>query len=525
MQHNAIKRAGKKILLSSTALVLALNSLAVITPLFLSQKTSAVAEPLIAETSCTSSGVLLTLTATNILGKDALIWFHTPYGSSSEHGFAKDSTKVWTKNTGQATIPAGSVSADTVYFIGNRTFTANYGAVSCIPSAPTITSPEVVTNSSATLTWGHPDPATIASYEYREYTNLADANADTNYTSTHVAAPATSITTVPATPTDTTLYWRVIAKNIHGFVSPPSTIGSIIIDRTKPTATVHTSHGLYGGSQGKVVVTGTSNEPNSKFDFTISDGDDVVKDASPAGNTNPTWEIDNINDPNIYPSDVYKINLTVADVAGNISAAVVMPISVDNDAPTVHIKPIAKTVIGKPVKPAVTANDPSGIRSYSWRADNPAYDRLISDPSAKEPTFNPSEFGTYTFYLTVTDVLDNATEEIPFEFKWASTAPFHNSQILNLGSTYTPPTNSEATTLPQFTSTRPQVLGTITATQESEQNTGKTKSLSTQNKNKEREMITPASSGFEWYWLLFIIAILVAIYYAYRNWKLSKENQ
>lgn len=525
MQQHAIKKVGKKILLSGTALVLAVNSLAVVTPLFLSQKVSAAPEPLVAAASCTSSGVLLTLTATNNLGKDALIWFNTPYGSSSEHGFAKDSTKVWTKNTGQPTIPAGSVSASTIYLIGSRTFTASYDALTCIPNAPSITSPEVLTNSSAELSWTHSNPASITSYEYRQYTNLADANADTGYTATSIAAPATSIIVTPITPTDTTLYWRITAKNVYGFVSPTSTVGTITIDRTNPTATINTDQDLYGGSRSSITASGTSNESGSKFNFTITDASSVVKDTSPTGNTVTTWNILNVNDRNLYPSGNYYVNLSVTDAAGNVSDTVTKPVTIDNDGPATTIEPLTKTVVGKSVTPIVTADDPSGIKSYSWRAADPAYASLISDSSAKEPTFKPSKPGTYTFYLTVTDMLDNSTVDVPFEFEWATIIPTGNAQTPDAGTAQTTPSvMPPAVALPQFASTDPRVLGITTAAQETGQNEGKTKSITTQNK-KEKEVIAPASSGFAWYWFLLLLAVLVAMYYAYRNWRLGKENQ
>lgn len=540
MKYQHVKSLYEKISSTGVALVLALSSFAAMTPLFLSQNVSAeAAQPLTAATSCTNNGVLLTLQATNVLGKDALIWFNTNYGGSSEHGFPKDSTKTWTKDTNQPQIPAGTVSATTRHIITDTippfihvittNYTASYDAFSCIPDAPTITTPQAyvsTTHPTATLSWSHPNPSAIATYEYREFTNQADANANLN--------PSRTITTSSSSLTDnfsavdTTLYWRITAKSIYGFVSEPSTAtGTITVDRTAPNATVTTDKPLYGGTTNTILTTGntTTPEPDATYSFTISDGTTIKGSYTGASSS---WSIPNVNDTTIYPSGTYTISLTVTDAAGNQSAAATTEVAIDNEGPTVTIDPISNPVIGKTVTPKVTATDSTGIAGYSWRAENPDNDTLISDPTIAEPTFSPDQAGTYTFYLIATDTLGNSSVKTPFTFTWKSIIP--TGGIGGETNSLSPALEAPDLTVEvstRFNSTNPRVLGITTATEQAgsdqAQDKGKAKSASTT--KKEKEVIAPASGSFAWYWILLILALLVAIYYAYRNWKLNKEER
>lgn len=535
MRYQYAKNLYKKFSSLSVALVVALSSFAAITPLFLTKEASAAADPLTVATSCTNNGVLLTLTATNTLGKNALIWFSTDYGSSSEHGFLKDDTKIWTQQTNTPTVPPSTVSATAKYVVAtpnfpyfevaSTTYTAHYDALSCLPEAPVITTPMTYLNNtklSETLSWTHPNPATITSYEYREYTNISDANSDSNYTAQTIS-PATTSTTYTAGPVDKTVYWRVNAKNTYGFTSGLSAVGTITTDRTTPTAAINTDQDLYGGSRNHIIASGASSEPDVTYNFTIADGSGIKDSAS---STSTSWDILNVNNPALYPSGAYTVSLSVTDAAGNTSPAAIKEVTIDNTAPEVSIAPITDPIIGKTVEPEVTVNETSEIKSYSWRADDPAYNALISDPTIKNPVFSPSETGTYTFYLTVTDILDNTTIDVPFTFEWKTILPAGN---INTGSTdtiATPVANPAPASLVAtiFNSTNPQVLGITTTDTGDNKDAGKTKSISTE-KKKEKEIVAPASGNFAWYWILLIIAILVAIYYAYRNWRLGKVNK
>lgn len=544
MWYRAAKNVYKKLSITSVALLLALNSLAAATPLFLSKTASAEAQPpLTVATTCTNSGVLLTLQATNTLNEPALIWFNTNYGSSSEHSFPKDSTKTWTKNTNQAQIPAGTVSATTKHVVVDstppfihvitNTYTADYAAFSCIPEAPTITTPGTyvsTTQPHATLSWTHPNPATITSYEYRQFTNEADANANVNPSNT-ITTSATSLTD-SFSAVDATLYWRVTAKNSYGFTSQPSaTVGTILVDRTAPqNVGVTTDKTLYGGGSNTITTTGSTNpaEPGATYSFSIADSNHVVKDSTTSASS--VWNIPNVNNLVTYPSGLYTISLTVIDTAGNPSVTAATQVTIDNDGPVVTITPNNQTYKGVTVTPTVTATDPQGIdeTSYLWVADKDNPEALTFGTTAKEPTFKPSEPGKYTFYLSVKDTLGNITEKAAFSFTWQSILPIGGSGAgTDTGSIIPTITNSDVPAglaATQFNSTDPQVLG-VTAEQAQQQTgdkEGKTKSSSTE--KKEKEIVKPASEKFSWYWILLLIAVIAALYYAYRNWKLNKEN-
>lgn len=538
MKRQYIKSLYEKISSTGVTLVLALSSFAAITPLFLSQNVYAEpVQPLTAATSCNHNGVLLTLQATNVLGKDALIWFNTNYGGSSEHGFPKDSAKTWTKDTNQPQIPAGTVSATTRHIVANATppfihvittdYTAGYEAFSCVPDAPTITTPQSFVSTAhptATLSWSHPNPSAIATYEYREFTNQADANANLNPSRTSTTSASSLTDNFSAV--DTTLYWRLTAKSIYGFVSEPSTAtGIIIVDRTAPNATITTDKSLYGGTSNTILATGTTPtpEPDASYSFTISDGTTIKNSYTGASSS---WSIPNVNDATIYPSGSYTISLTVTDAAGNQSPATSTTVTIDNDGPIVAIDPVSGPITGKTVTPEVTANDPAGVASYSWRAEDPSNDTLISDPTIAEPTFSPDQAGTYTFYLTATDVLGNNSVETPFTFTWKSIIPTGGigGETNSLAPTLeTADVTTEVTA--RFNSTNPRVLGITTSNEQlSSQSQDKGKAKSAATTKKEKEVIAPASGSFAWYWILLILALLVAIYYAYRNWKLNKEE-
>jgi hypothetical protein len=529
MAYQAVKGAAKKFSITSVVVILALSSLAAITPLFLTQSVAAETPPLTVATSCTNSGVLLTLTATNTLGKDALIWFHTDYGSSSEHGFAKNSTKVWTKNTGQATIPAGSVSVDTLYFFGSQTFNANYAAFSCVPEAPSVTTSPVYVNASqshAMLSWNPSPSSNIASYEYRIFANNADAANDTN--PIYISAPVNSTTaSAPISATDGTLYWRVTAKSSYGFTSTPSNIGTILVDRTAPQVTsLFTDHSVYGGSRNVIHVAGASNEPESTYAFTLT------KNGSPIANqisSNTAWAIPNVHNAAAYPSGTYVISLVVTDKAGNQSSPTSVNIDIDNTGPAIVFTPNGSTYTGTTVQPSLTISDPQGVdeTSYVWTADldNPA--TLTFDANAKEPTFKPTTPGEYTFYLAATDSLGNQSE-VAFSFTWRSIVPtsIGTDSVGGFGSSALTPNDLDAIpaglVATPFNTTNPDALGITTPQPTDSKKDGQTKAASTE--KREKEITEPASNNFAWYWFLLLIAVLVAAYYAYRNWRLNKEK-
>lgn len=49
--------------------------------------------------------------------------------------------------------------------------------------------------------------------------------------------------------------------------------------------------------------------------------------------------------------------------------------------------------------------------------------------------------------------------------------------------------------------------------------------INTDRSNVEKEIITPAKSNFNWYWILLVLAVLAASYYGYRNWRLNRSKR
>lgn len=309
---------------------------------------------------------------------------------------------------------------------------------------------------------------------------------------------------------------------------------NFFVDRDKPTVTISspTTGDIFGGSTKHLLTaTGTINDANIKsYCFNapgLTAGAECVDTTASGTVSSQTWDTSTLGSG----THTITITLTATDISGKTSEPASITIIVDNDAPHVTIAPNGASYIGSDVVPTVTATDDNGPLTYSWTAADESYGDIISDTTIAEPTFSPVFTGTYAFYLTVSDALGNSTVQ-EFTFTWEPFVPTAPTETPS-GTTNDNPLATLATTTPvtpaglvvtPFNTTNPQVLGITSAnTSSTNDDKGKTKSSATE--KKEKEIAEPASTNFAWYWLLLLIAILVALYYAYRNWKLGRETK
>jgi len=321
----------------------------------------------------------------------------------------------------------------------------------------------------------------------------------------------------------------VVAETTDNAGNTASVSRSFLIDRNAPTAHIDSpAHGsLFGGSTSNVTVSGTISDANiTSYQYIVKNSADEEKfnsgvQPTSGGTVTYTWSTAGL------PSGTYSITLIATDVIGQQASAAIT-VTVDNDGPVVTISPDNADYIGSSVVPNVTALDDNGPLSYLWVADDSTYEDIISDPTIAEPTFTPTTAGTYTFYLTVQDALGNSTQQ-EFTFTWEpyiAPIPTDNTPVEEVVAlTSSSPVTTSGLTITPFNSTSPQVLGTAAPISgNNDKDSGKTKSTATA-KNKEKEIAAPASDNFAWYWILLLVAVLVALYYAYRNWRLGKENK
>lgn len=320
----------------------------------------------------------------------------------------------------------------------------------------------------------------------------------------------------------------IVAETTDKAGSTATANRSFLIDRNTPVVSIESpaNGSVFGGSTNNVSVSGTINDANiTSYQYIVksSSGEEKFNSGvqpSSGGTVTYTWSTTGL------PSDTYTITLIASDVIGQ-QASTATAVIVDNNGPAVTISPNNADYTGSSVVPSVTATDDYEPLTYLWTASDPDYEDIISDPTIAEPTFEPAITGNYTFYLTVTDTLGNSSQK-EFTFSWkpylapAPTTETPAQQIAEL-TTSTPVTTAGLTITP-FNSTSPQVLGAAVPGAGDNKDTGKTKSTAT-TKKKEKEIAAPASDNFAWYWILLLVAILVAIYYAYRNWQLGKESK
>lgn len=318
---------------------------------------------------------------------------------------------------------------------------------------------------------------------------------------------------------------EAVAEDLAGNTSTAIT-SDFIVDRDTPAASITSpsSGEVFGGTtKSSIVATGTVSDANiTEYCFEapgLSAGAECAAITTSGTITSSAW------DTSVLGAGMHTVNITLTarDASGKVSAPVTVAAAIDNQAPSVTISPNGGSYSGTDVIPNVTASDSNGPLTYVWEAANADYESIISDKTIAKPTFSPTVAGSYAFTLRVADSLGNTTvRELTFTWEPFVTPISNNVPVQNeLATLVTPP----GLIVTPFNTTNPQVFGitNVASPTNTSPEKGKTKSIATTHK-KEKEIAAPVSSSFAWYWFLFVVAILVALYYAYRNWRLGKED-
>jgi len=188
-------------------------------------------------------------------------------------------------------------------------------------------------------------------------------------------------------------------------------------DAAPPTGSLSVDPALAGGATQTVTIAGSVSDDNLTS-YVLKLNDNIIQEVT--GITEATVNISapwSVATPNKVPSGVYIVTLDAMDKAGNPFHAEQM-VEVDNDGPAVDVQGGGIIIKSGSIIPEVSAEDPRGISSYTWRASdgNPA--ALKYDENVKDPTFTPFVEGSYTFYVDVADGLGNVSSK-EFTFSYA----------------------------------------------------------------------------------------------------------
>jgi hypothetical protein len=291
----------------------------------------------------------------------------------------------------------------------------------------------------------------------------------------------------------------------------PKTILTIdqVFNPTKLTVEIQDAH-----PQGSY-ATNVYNEAKNAIVLNTCDG------SFAAGETTTTCDIGSLQD------GVYWLKANVVDAAGNNSASVAgnigwVKIAVDTTAPDVSI--LTYTTLGNVITPNVTAADDNEPLTYSWSNGNPNV--VLSDTTVAAPTFTVNADGTYSFVLTVTDALGNATLKT-FNFTYTTPPPSFVAPI-DIEETRTIEQISQET-IPQIDNgfTNVAVIDSTPnadgSTEEAEQ--GEVLGTETADTPLEQSAALTTSSqgwklwGVAWYWFALGAAALAALWWMIAAWR------
>lgn len=188
-------------------------------------------------------------------------------------------------------------------------------------------------------------------------------------------------------------------------------------------------------------------------------------------------------------------------------------VTIDNTQPTVVYTDF--NAVGNVITPNITATDDHGPLTYSWAANDT--DSLsgvaVSDTSVLAPSFTVNADGNYSFTLTATDTLGNATTQT---FNFSYTAPVVTTgTVPNFSATFGGTTASAVVT--GFSAVAFTPVTTDDTTTDAAVEGAATKNASTDDSNEEDTLgatATPetekgttfAPLGLNWYWWVPIVA-------------------
>lgn len=313
-----------------------------------------------------------------------------------------------------------------------------------------------------------------------------------------------------------------------------STPVSVLIDREAPIATIDSvpAEGtLFGGSSNtatSIVSVSDANLSGHTFSVSSSSGNPVPvvsgPTATPDGKFVYAWSIE--NEPSGTHS--YSLTLTATDKAENeYSTTNTVSLEIDNTAPTASFAKNNFKQQGGSVQPKISTDDDTA--NFKWTADEDNIAELTYDEDTKEPVFRPTAAGTYTFYVVACDDLGNCTEDQKFSFTWIKPIPVLEPTVpeTTLPNEIVVPAGLVAT---KFNTNKPATLGSSTdvAAQTSSSQT-KDLDITSNTKNNEsnakKASYADAAPSNNIWWILLALAIAAASYYAYRNWKLERNEK
>lgn len=311
-------------------------------------------------------------------------------------------------------------------------------------------------------------------------------------------------------------YARDHAGNEHRFL-----LVQFLIDNVNPVATINApgNGATFGGSS------------NPSVNFTVNDanianwsltGPGLGLSGTTNGTFNHTWNVSGL------ASGSHTATLTATDRAGNQTTATVQ-INVDNSAAvttnindddTLNNTGTLTASLGESGTVTVAFLDGDGdpITVTGSSTSSFALGTL-------QFTFNTRQLdnGDYAAVFTGTDGLGNTTTK-SVNFSVLNTTPvassFNNTNSGVVLATETSPLPPAGLIATQFNNNNPQTLG-IATDSSAQSNVPRVKAAETT--AKEKEVITQTSTTSAW-WVLLIIAVLVAAYYAYRNWRLNRQE-
>ncbi len=296
------------------------------------------------------------------------------------------------------------------------------------PVAPVITNSPVYVNASQSnnqATWSHTGND-VDHFEYREYRNQAEADADVDgatasyWIQTRTAAERSQTVGQSWTGVQR-LYYRVVAVDAAGNRSVPSTLGTVSIDKNVPVITTNIVDTYY---RGNLTITEYVSEANPKaYQFYVYNADGSLAQIGGlnvgAYQANPaTGELSKTIDTKKLADGRYYVVFSARDLADN-TASLKVWFTVDNTRPVVELVTPAGGVVN-PTSLTVKSMDNFALHRITANIYNETNTTLIKscsalvsgEPIAEDTLVCPIEslnlpFGTYTIRYNATDKVGN----------------------------------------------------------------------------------------------------------------------
>lgn len=391
-------------------------------------------------------------------------------------------------------------------------------------AAPSVT----ITPATTTVKSGDPDflsiSGTISDTDQRTYT----------LTVTDPAGTPTTLTSGGTASTITYNGWNT--STLSGTYTLTLTAGDslgqsgqasaqVLVDRRLPIASISDLSGTYGGTDTKssISISGSCDEAPCSLQYTLDNG----TNSTTLSTTTLDLQARTSDGALVYPSGTYTVSLIATDAAGNTSSPLSTTFTVDNTAPGVSISNDEVSQTGGTIQPNVIVTNPDNENlSYSWvrAANSPNSGALdASETETLQPTFVPKSAGLYRYVLTACDDLKNCSSTV-FSFTWEpSVVPVADTAIANaVVSDTTPPAGLVAT---KFNTTSPTTLGlTSENSAQVSSTTAPVKDEPAPTKDNDLEATYTDDSSARMWWVLLVLAIGAAGYYAYRNWQLTRPK-